>query len=74
MTAIEGSVVQALADGERSIILDLGVAGGPLLIAFGGLDLPTNRVFIRDLQCSWYHRGVPGSAARSTRSRTGSEA
>ena len=79
MPILSEPFVSALADGERSVALDLGVPGGPMLIAFGGLagamaippfeffgatsDLPVNRVFVRDPQGSWYHRGAPGLGA-----------
>ncbi len=76
MNILSESFESALADPERSVILDLSVPGGAMLIAFGGFagamaippfeffgvasEIPVNRVFVRDLQCSWYHRGAPG--------------
>ena len=65
----------AVAARDRGIAVDLGAPGGPLLVAFGGWggamamppfeffrvtsSLSVNRLFVRDLQQCWYHRGVP---------------
>jgi hypothetical protein len=66
----------ALEDAERGMVLDLAPESSSLLVAFGGIAnqmavppfeffrlasaLEAKKVFLRDLDQSWYHRGVLG--------------
>jgi len=63
-------------ESEQALSLELDGDSETLLIAFGGMnqrigippfeffaaagDIPVKRVFVRDLNQAWYHRGVPG--------------
>ncbi len=63
-------------DDEPMVALGMDDPGRALLIAFGGMELsigippfellnmtrelPVKRLFLRDLEQAWYHRGVPG--------------
>lgn len=66
----------ALHDPSRGVATDLSPAADALLVAFGGLHgamgiapfeffrlasgIGTKKVFVRDLDRAWYHRGVRG--------------
>lgn len=61
---------------DLSVIEDLSFPGRPLIIAFGGMagnlglppfeffnltnDLDVNKIYLRDLEQTWYHSGISG--------------
>ncbi len=69
---------QDVRDGIASIAVDFSSESDTLVIAFGGMamarEMPifeffgtaskidTNKIFVRDLHRTWYHRGLPGIA------------
>ncbi len=72
------SFAEQLADESRSMAIDLEPASNTLLVAWGGIagalgmppfeffgltrGLEVKKLFFRDLNQSWYHRGLPGVA------------
>jgi hypothetical protein len=79
VSGFDDALEHVLEDTERGVLCDLDATGDALLIAFGGLygelliapfeffnllqDVPVKRVFLRDLDRSWYQQGVRGVAA-----------
>ena len=67
---------EQLSESDRGVVVDVSSPPAPTVVAFGGLaggvgvppyeffrlleGLPTNRVFVRDLEQVFYQRGVPG--------------
>lgn len=65
-----------LAAGDHAVRTDFSSASNALLVAFGGIgaglgmppfeffrlaaDIPTKKMFVRDLEQTWYQRGLPG--------------
>jgi len=63
-------------DLQQAVSLDLDVRSSTLLITFGGMarnmgippfeffaatrEIPTKRMFVRDLRQAWYHKGIDG--------------
>jgi pimeloyl-ACP methyl ester carboxylesterase len=68
---------RGVEDPSVPLSLDMSASSSTLLIAFGGIygglgvppfelfratsAIPVKRLFVRDLEQAWYHRGLPGS-------------
>lgn len=79
-----GSFRRSLEDPQVPVSLDMGSDSRTLLVAFGGMhremgippfeffaatgQIPTKRLFVRDLKRSWYHRGIDGYGSSLTES------
>jgi pimeloyl-ACP methyl ester carboxylesterase len=68
---------RGVEDPSVPLSLDMSASSSTLLVAFGGIygglgvppfelfratsGIPVKRLFVRDLEQAWYHRGLPGS-------------
>jgi len=72
----QGSFRRGLEDPNVPLSLDMGGDSRTLLVAFGGIhleigmppfeffsatrEIPTKKLFVRDLRAAWYHKGIEG--------------